>query len=60
MPVIRPPYPTERGIHGQPTVVQNAETLAHAAWILNHSAEAFASVGSERHAARSSSRFSAA
>lgn len=47
MPVIRPPYPTERGLRGVPTVVQNGETLAHAAWILNHSAEAFAGVGSE-------------
>lgn len=47
MPVIRPPYPTERGLRGQPTVVQNGETLAHAAWILNHSAEAFSGVGSE-------------
>jgi NADH-quinone oxidoreductase subunit F len=47
MPVIRPPYPTERGLRGVPTVVQNGETLAHAAWILNHSAEAFASVGTE-------------
>ncbi len=47
MPIIRPPYPTERGFMNAPTVVQNAETLAHAAWILAHSAEAFASVGSE-------------
>ena len=47
MPVIRPPYPTERGLRGIPTVVQNGETLAHAAWILNHSAEAFAGVGTE-------------
>jgi NADH-quinone oxidoreductase subunit F len=47
MPVIRPPYPTERGFQKAPTVVQNAETLAHAAWIVAHSAEAFASVGSE-------------
>ena len=47
MPVIRPPYPTERGLNGQPTVVQNGETLAHAAWILNHSAEAFSGVGTE-------------
>jgi NADH:ubiquinone oxidoreductase subunit F (NADH-binding) len=46
MPVIRPPYPTERGLAGAPTTVQNAETVAHAAWILSHSAEAFASVGS--------------
>jgi NADH:ubiquinone oxidoreductase subunit F (NADH-binding) len=47
MPIIRPPYPTEVGFQKAPTVVQNAETLAHAAWILSHSAEAFASVGSE-------------
>lgn len=47
MPLIRPPYPTEVGFQKAPTVVQNAETLAHAAWILSHSAEAFASVGSE-------------
>jgi NADH-quinone oxidoreductase subunit F len=47
MPVIRPPYPTERGLGGAPTTVQNAETVAHAAWILSHSAEAFASVGSQ-------------
>jgi NADH-quinone oxidoreductase subunit F len=48
MPLIRPPYPAERGLWGAPTVVQNAETLAHVAWILAHSPEAFASVGSER------------
>jgi NADH:ubiquinone oxidoreductase subunit F (NADH-binding) len=47
MPVIRPPYPTERGLAGAPTTVHNGETLAHAAWIMSHSAEAFASVGTE-------------
>jgi len=47
MPAIRPPYPATRGLGDAPTVVQNAETLAHAAWIIAHSAEAFASVGSE-------------
>ena len=46
MPVIRPPYPTERGLGGDPTTVQNAETLAHAAWILRHGTEEFRSVGS--------------
>jgi NADH-quinone oxidoreductase subunit F len=48
MPLIRPPYPAERGLWGVPTAVQNGETLAHAAWILSHSAEAFVSVGSKR------------
>lgn len=47
MPAIRPPYPAGRGLWGVPTVVQNGETLAHAAWILSHSADAFASVGGE-------------
>jgi NADH:ubiquinone oxidoreductase subunit F (NADH-binding) len=48
MPTIRPPYPTERGLWGAPTVVHNGETLAHVAWILAHSAEAFASVGTSQ------------
>ena len=48
MPTIRPPYPATRGLWGAPTVVQNGETLAHVAWILSHSAEAFASAGTER------------
>ncbi len=46
MPVIRPPYPTERGLGGAPTTVQNAETLAHAAWILRHGNDEFRAVGS--------------
>jgi len=47
MPAIRPPYPARSGLQDAPTVVQNAETLAHVAWILAHSSEAFASVGVE-------------
>jgi NADH-quinone oxidoreductase subunit F len=47
MPTIRPPYPTEVGLWEAPTTVQNGETVAHAAWILAHSAEAFASAGSQ-------------
>ncbi|HEY6608281.1 MAG TPA: NADH-ubiquinone oxidoreductase-F iron-sulfur binding region domain-containing protein, partial [Candidatus Limnocylindria bacterium] len=48
MPAIRPPFPASEGLWGAPTVVQNAETLAHVAWIASHSAEAFASAGTER------------
>ena len=47
MPLIRPPYPAEKGLWDAPTVVQNGETLAHVAWIMAHSPDAFASVGSE-------------
>jgi NADH:ubiquinone oxidoreductase subunit F (NADH-binding) len=45
MPLIRPPYPATKGLWGVPTVVQNGETLAHVAWIMAHSPDAFASVG---------------
>ena len=47
MPVIRPPYPTERGLRGAPTVVQNGETLAHVAWIARNGAKKFAAVGTK-------------
>lgn len=47
MPAIRPPFPAERGLWDAPTLVQNGETLAHAAWIVSHSPDAFASVGSK-------------
>jgi len=48
MPLIRPPYPAQDGLWNAPTIVQNGETLAHVAWIMAHSSDAFASVGSER------------
>jgi NADH:ubiquinone oxidoreductase subunit F (NADH-binding) len=47
MPAIRPPFPATSGLWDAPTVVQNAETLAHVAWIVSHSPEAFATVGSD-------------
>ncbi|MCC6003328.1 MAG: 4Fe-4S binding protein [Thermofilum sp.] len=44
----RPPYPSERGLWGKPTVINNVETLAHAATIMAEGAEKFAAVGSEK------------
>jgi [NiFe] hydrogenase diaphorase moiety large subunit len=41
----RPPYPTERGYLRQPTAIDNVETLACAARILERGADWFTSVG---------------
>lgn len=47
MPRVRPPFPTESGLWGHPTCINNVETLANIAWIVSHGAEAFRSCGTE-------------
>lgn len=42
---VRPPYPTDEGLFGKPTVVTNVETLANLFYILTNSGEAFAATG---------------
>ena len=45
MPRRRPPYPSESGLWGKPTCINNVETLANVPWIVRHGAEAFAAYG---------------
>ena len=45
-PKARPPYPTERGLLGQPTVVNNAETLANIPWIISNGGKIYSKIGS--------------
>lgn len=43
----KPPFPTEAGLFGRPTVVNNVETLMNVLAIVQDGGEAFASVGTE-------------
>jgi NADH-quinone oxidoreductase subunit F len=44
----KPPFPVERGLFGQPTVVNNVETLVNALPIVLEGGAAFARIGTER------------
>jgi NADH-quinone oxidoreductase subunit F len=48
IPTERPPFPTQRGLFKQPTVVNNVETLANIPTILRSGAEAFRKIGTSR------------
>ncbi|MFL5778836.1 MAG: NADH-ubiquinone oxidoreductase-F iron-sulfur binding region domain-containing protein, partial [Chloroflexota bacterium] len=46
-PEQRPPHPTERGLFGMPTLVQNVQTLAAVPWIVREGPRAFTAIGSK-------------
>lgn len=47
-PRLKPPYPAQVGLWGQPTLVQNVETLANIPHLIQRGAAWFASVGTEQ------------
>ena len=44
-PRLRPPFPTDAGLYGEPTVINNAETLCNVPPILTGGVRRFASIG---------------
>jgi NADH-quinone oxidoreductase subunit F len=47
-PRLKPPFPAVEGLYQKPTIVNNVETLAYLVPILEHGADWFAAVGTER------------
>jgi NADH-quinone oxidoreductase subunit F len=47
-PRLRPPFPAVKGLYGEPTVVNNVETLANVPHIVKHGADWFKSMGTEK------------
>ncbi|MEY3681041.1 MAG: NADH-quinone oxidoreductase subunit [Actinomycetota bacterium] len=46
MPRLKPPYfPAAIGLYGQPTIVNNVETLANLPWIMRHGSSAYTAIG---------------
>ena len=50
IPRLRPPYPTERGLWGSPTMINNVETLGNVPTIMRKGADWFSSIGTEGNA----------
>ena len=48
IPRSRPPFPAVKGLFGKPTVINNVETLANLPYIIQHGAEKFAAVGTDK------------
>lgn len=47
MPRFRPPFPTDSGYHGHPTMINNVETFANVPSILKDGGAAYAEIGTE-------------
>jgi NADH:ubiquinone oxidoreductase subunit F (NADH-binding)/Pyruvate/2-oxoacid:ferredoxin oxidoreductase delta subunit len=48
MPRPRPPYPTDSGLFGKPTVINNVETFANVPSIISKGASWFSKIGTEK------------
>lgn len=48
MPRLKPPFPAQSGYQGKPTNINNVETYANIAWIINNGGAEFAKLGTEK------------
>ena len=47
MPRLKPPFPAQKGYNDLPSNINNVETFANVAWIINNGGSAFAAMGTE-------------
>lgn len=47
---VRPPFPTQSGLFGKPTLLSNVETFANVHWILENGGKAYANIGTSKSA----------
>lgn len=48
MPRLKPPFPAQKGYWQKPTNINNVETYANVAWIIQNGGAAFAAMGTEK------------
>jgi NADH:ubiquinone oxidoreductase subunit F (NADH-binding) len=48
MPRLRPPYPTDFGLYGKPTLINNVETFALVPWIIRNGSHKFCVYGTKQ------------
>ncbi|MBR3786408.1 MAG: NADH-quinone oxidoreductase subunit NuoF [Firmicutes bacterium] len=48
MPRLKPPFPAAKGYWQQPTNINNVETFANVAWIINNGGAAFGAMGTQQ------------
>ncbi len=48
-PRIKPPFPAQKGLWGNPTTINNVETLAHVTLVMRHGADWFSGIGAPTH-----------
>ena len=47
MPRLKPPFPAQKGYNDEPSNINNVETFANVAWIINNGGKSFAAMGTE-------------
>ncbi len=47
MPRLKPPFPAQKGYNDEPSNINNVETFANVAWIINNGGAAFSAMGTE-------------